>query len=199
MNIPCYVQVLTCLKVVRDALSQIDSKLFEAYTKPHADALAKTIRTGLMAPDWIPKTKALIVTPYIHDALLQIVLVHAQVVTTTSVLLQRIISFMLESFSLNLLHTFKNHPTEKFRLNALLQATLDVEFVNQTLSQFVTPRAQELQSEIYVELDRRSDAPSRAALHKELADLRNVLMGLRRNTRAEFLCFRQKRSGPPGK
>ncbi|KAF3937382.1 hypothetical protein ABW19_dt0205879 [Dactylella cylindrospora] len=185
--------------VVKDTLYSIDKELFEAYTKPHAEALAKTIREGLLSPNWIPQTKALIVTPYIHQALLQIVLVHSQVVTTTSTLLQRIISFMLESFSYNMLSTFKSHPTERFGLNALLQATLDVEFVNQTLGQFVTQRAQELQSEIYVELDRRSDGPSRAALHKELADLRNVLMGLRRNTRAEFLCFRQKRgSKGPG-
>ncbi|KAK6346813.1 hypothetical protein TWF696_006921 [Orbilia brochopaga] len=180
---------------VRDTLAQIDTQLFEAYTRPRVEALASTIRTGLISPDWIPATKAVVVTPYIHDALLQIVLVHSQVVTTAPTLLQRIISFMLESFSQSMLDTFKAHPTPKFGLPALLQATLDVEFVNQTLGQFVTQRAQQLQSEIYVELDQRSDGPSRAALHRELADLRNVLMGLRRNTRAEFLCFRQKKAG----
>ncbi|KAF3918702.1 hypothetical protein AA313_de0207881 [Arthrobotrys entomopaga] len=179
---------------VKEKLANIDSQLFEAYTKSRVEALYKTIRDGLMSEDWIPETKAAAVTPYIHEALLQIVLVHSQVVTTAPTLLQRIISFMLESFSGSMLRTFRSHPTQKFGLPALLQATLDVEFVNQTLGQFVTKRAQELQSEIYVELDKRSDGPSRAALHKELADLRNVLMGLRRNTRAEFLCFRQKKS-----
>lgn len=178
---------------IKDALIQLDQQLFDAYTKPHAAALAKTIEKGLLSSEWIPQTKALVVNPYIHEALLQIVLVHAQVVTTTSSLLNRIISFMLESFSSKVVTTLKAHPTERFGLNALLQATLDVEFVNQTLGQYVTDRSQELQSEIYMELDKKSDGPSRTALHKELADLRNVLMGLRRSTRAEFLCFRQKR------
>ncbi|KAF3200052.1 hypothetical protein TWF106_003493 [Orbilia oligospora] len=182
--------------LVKETLAQIDNQLFEAYTRPRVGALEDTIRTGLISPDWIPENKAAAVTPYIHEALLQIVLVHSQVVTTAPTLLQRIVSYMLESFSFAMLNTFKAHPTTKFGLSALLQATLDVEFVNQTLGQFVTQRAQELQSEIYVELDRRSDGPSRAALHKELADLRNVLMGLRRNTRAEFLCFRQKKPTP---
>ncbi|EWC43479.1 hypothetical protein DRE_07558 [Drechslerella stenobrocha 248] len=183
---------------VRDTLAQIDTQLFEAYTRPRVDALSSTIKTGLLSPDWIPATKAVVVTPYIHDGLLQVVLVHSQVVTTAATLLQRIISFMLESFSQSMLDTFRAHPRQKFGLSALLQATLDVEFVNQTLGKFVTQRAQELQSEIYIELDRRSDGPSRAALHKELADLRNVLMGLRRNTRAEFLCFQQKKSSGEG-
>jgi len=122
------------------------------------------------------------------------VLVHAQVITTTATLTHRIISFLLEHLSFQLLNAFKSRPFEKFSLSALLQATLDVEFVNQTLNQFNTDRARELQQEIYVELDKRSDGPARTALQKELADMRTVLTGLRRGTRAEFLCFRQKKT-----
>jgi len=124
--------------------------------------------------------------------------VHAQVTTTAPSLTGRILSYLLECMSADLLGAFKGRPQERFGLNALLQATLDVEFVNQTLSQYGTPRARELQQDIYVELDHRSDAPARTALHKELSEMKTTLTALRRASRAEFLCFRQKKGSSSG-
>ena len=68
-----------------------------------------------------------------------------------------------------------------------MQATLDVEFVAQTLSHYTTDRASELQSQIYQELDGRTDNDARARLQSELPEMRSVLKKLRVSDRATAL------------
>ena len=76
-----------------------------------------------------------------------------------------------------------------------MQATLDVEFIAQTLSQYTTDRASELQSQIYQELDGRTDNDARARLQSELPEMRSVLKKLREASKNEFACFKKpKRS-----
>ncbi len=72
-----------------------------------------------------------------------------------------------------------------------MQATLDVEFVAQTLSQYTTDRAGELQSTIYQELDARTDNDARARLQSELPEMRAVLKRLRETSKNEFACFKK--------
>jgi len=78
-----------------------------------------------------------------------------------------------------------------------MQATLDVEFVAQTLSQYTTDRATELQGQIYQELDSRTDNDARARLQTELPEMRTVLKRLREASKNEFACFRKVKR-PPG-
>lgn len=181
-------------KTIRDALSQIDAQLFEEYTKPIVDNIATIIRKGISSPSWSPAPGKLAseVRPYIYDALLAMVDVHAQVSTTAPSLVQQVLSYLLEQLSRGLLEGFKKRKT--FTLGELLQATLDVEFVNQTLSQFNTPKSSEWQQLVYVELDRGSDCDARQGLQKELGEMKRILGSLRRYSRAEFLCFRAKKS-----
>ena len=75
-----------------------------------------------------------------------------------------------------------------------MQATLDVEFVAQTLQQYTSDRASGIQSEIYQELDRGTDNDARARLQAELPGMRQVLKGLREGCRGEFACFRKIRT-----
>ena len=75
-----------------------------------------------------------------------------------------------------------------------MQATLDVEFVAQTLSQYTTDKASDTQSQIYLELDRGTDNDARTRLQDELPDMRAALKRLRENTRVEFACFKKQRA-----
>jgi exocyst complex component 2 len=79
-----------------------------------------------------------------------------------------------------------------------MQATLDVEFVAQTLSHYTTDRASELQSQIYQDLDGRTDNDARARLQNELPEMRNVLKKLREASKNEFACFKKPKQRPPG-
>jgi len=186
-------------KTIRDVLGQIDARLFQSYTRSSVESLRLVIRSGITSPDWVsasspPGTKAREVKPYVYEALLNLVLVHSQVSTTASSLTSQVLSYLLEQASRELLDAFRTRP--KYNLEALMQATLDVEFVAQTLSQYTTDRASEIQSQIYQELDGRTDNEARARLQAELPEMRAVLKRLRKASESEFACFRKpKRSG----
>ncbi|GAB1319006.1 Exocyst complex component S5 [Madurella fahalii] len=182
-------------KTIRDVLGQIDARLFQSYTRPSIENLRRIIRAGVSSPDWVPPqgAKPREVRPYVYEALLSLVLVHTQVSTTASSLTTQVLSYLLEQASRELLDAFKTRP--RYNLEALMQATLDVEFVAQTLSHYTTDRASELQSAIYQELDGRTDNDARARLQAELPEMRAVLKRLREASRSEFACFRKpKRS-----
>ncbi|RYP62208.1 hypothetical protein DL769_007397 [Monosporascus sp. CRB-8-3] len=177
-------------KTIRDVLGQIDARLFQSYTKPSIETLRRIIRAGLADPDWAP-AKPTEVKPYIYEALLTLVLVHTQVSTTAPSLTSQVLSYLLEQTSRELLETFQQRP--RFDLGALMQATLDVEFVAQTLSQYTTEKASALQGEIYALLDARTENQARAALQDELPGMRDVLKRLRDQSRSEFACFKRPR------
>lgn len=83
--------------------------------------------------------------------------------------------------------------TERYSLPALMQATLDVEFVAQTMSQYTTTRASKLQGDIYVQLDQKTTKDASQQLQHELEEMRVVLKRLREGSRNEFLCFKKER------
>ncbi|KAG6004416.1 hypothetical protein E4U21_001084 [Claviceps maximensis] len=183
-------------KTIRDVLGQIDARLFQSYTKQSIEHVEEIIKAGLSAPDWAPEPEVRPTTakPYVYEVLLVLVLVHSQVSTTAPSLTTQVLSFLLEQASLQLLNSFCRRP--RYYLEALMQATLDVEFIAQTLSQYTTDKASELQSQIYQELDGRTDNDARARLQNELPEMRSVLKKLREASKNEFACFKKpKRSG----
>ena len=180
---------------IKDVLGQIDARLFQTYTRPYIDTLRTVIRAGITAPDWAPSSageRPREVKPYVYEALLSLVLVHTQVSTTANSLTSQVLSYLLEQASRELLEAFRARP--RYNLPALMQATLDVEFVAQTLTQYMTEKASELQSTIYQELDSRTDNDARARLQSELPEMRSVLKRLREASKNEFSCFRKPRS-----
>src|SRR5436190_12292663 len=198
-------------KTIRDVLGQIDARLFQSYTRPMVETLNSTILNGISAPDWIPSTnRPDHVRPYVYTTMLALVLVHTEVSTTlptatpsstsqlstssgSQSLTSSILSHLLTQVSSSLLTAFTLRP--KYTLPALMQATLDTEFIAQTLSQYATEEATKLQSQIYLELDRRTNNEARAKLQAELGEMRGVLKRLREATRGEFACFRKARTG----
>lgn len=180
-------------KTVKDVLHQIDAKLFQSYAKPTMAKLSKIIRTGITAPDWEPRVneRPTTVKPYIYDMLLDLVAVHTQISTTAKPLVQQVLSFLFEHISLEILDAFRTRP--KFPLASLIQATLDVEFVAQTLSQYTTERASEVQTQIYALLDERTDNEGRLKLPEELDGMKKLLKKMREETKWEFMCFKKER------
>lgn len=178
-------------KTIRDVLGQIDARLFQSYTKQSVERLRDIVQAGLAATDWEPaaQQRPQSAKPYVYEALLTLVLVHSQVATTAASLTPQVLSFLLEQTSAQLLEAFGRRP--RYSLEALMQATLDVEFVAQTLSHYTTDRATELQSQIYQELDARTDNDARARLQSELPEMRSVLKKLREASRNEFACFKK--------
>jgi exocyst complex component 2 len=193
-------------KTIRDVLGQIDARLFQSYTRPTISNLTKTIKDGINARDWAPTASSPTqVRPYVYATMLTLVMVHTEVSTTvstpsstsasatTSALLTEILSYLLEAISSALLDAFSNRKPEKYTLPALMQATLDTEFIAQTMSQYATNKASETQSEIYQVLDKRTSNDARAKLQQELGEMRITLKKLREGSRGSFGCFKRQR------
>lgn len=87
------------------------------------------------------------VHPFIYDALLSLVLVHAQVSATARPLLARTLGSLVEELAQVALDAFSQ--VERFGMGGMLQATLEIEFMHQTLSQHVTPTADRTLQSIY--------------------------------------------------
>ena len=185
-------------KTIRDVLGQIDARLFQSYVKPTVERLDAIVKEGIASPTWEPKTNGPAdAKGYIYDVLLALVLVHSEVSTTGSGMTGQILSYHLEQASLSLLAAFKQRP--RYSLPALMQATLDVEFLAQTLNNYTTDKAGETQSQIYLALDERTDNDARAKLQGELPQMGGVLKGLREGTRGEFGCFKKERGAGRGR
>ncbi|EFX02865.1 exocyst complex component [Grosmannia clavigera kw1407] len=191
-------------KTIRDVLGQIDTRLFLSYTRPSVDALRRIVRAGVLdskSGGGSGGTKPSEARPYVYEVLLLLVLVHSQVSTTADSLTQQVLSHLLEQTSRELLEALKQQTAAgvRYDLAGLMQATLDVEFIAQALSQYTTERASELQGLIYQELDGRTDNDARARLQSELPEMRSVLKRLREASKNEFACFRKpKRAGASG-
>lgn len=183
-------------KTIRDVLGQIDARLFSSYVRPAIETLHRIILAGILASDWSPgpDEKPTEVKPYIYEALLSLVLVHTQVTTTASSLTTQVLSYLLEQTCRELLAAFAQRT--KYTLPALMQATLDIEFVAQTMTQYTTDRASEIQSQIYQQLDKGTDNDARQGLQRELPLMRQVLKTLRDGTKSEFACFRKPKRPP---
>jgi exocyst complex component 2 len=194
-------------KSIRDACGQIDAKLFHSYTQPTVASLNKIIRDGIHAPDWVPKTnKPDQVSPYVYAVMMTLVTVHTEVSTTvtspgenTSVLLNQALQYLLEKIAQAQLDAFKDRKPNSYTLPALMQATLDTEFIASSMTQYGTKTATDISSSIYTELDQRTNNESRAQLQMELGNMRVVLKKLREGSRASFGCFRTRESKDRGR
>ncbi|KAL2824919.1 exocyst complex component Sec5-domain-containing protein [Aspergillus cavernicola] len=201
-------------KIIRQVLDQVDHRLFQSYTEPTLHSLKTIISDGVTSPAWEPTDgRPEQVRPYVYNALLTLVLVHTEISTTIpstsssiasrsaaiaqSPLLSIVLTHLLIQVSTALLGAFNLRTT--YSLNSLIQATLDTEFIAQTMSQYSTDEASAVQSQIYVELDRRTTHEARARLQSELGEMRGILKRLRERTKGEFACFRKPRTGPPQK
>ncbi|KAI4188903.1 MAG: hypothetical protein L6R41_001837 [Letrouitia leprolyta] len=179
-------------KLLQD-VSQIESRLFKAYISPSASKLHSMIYSGITSPAWVPTTdRPTELRPYVYEALLLLVYIHTEISTNTPPLLPFIISNLFEEIVTAFLSAFKARP-DRYSLAALMQATLDVEFVASILSQYTTGNASELQGQVYQELDKRTDNSARMRLQSELPEMRAILKKLREGTRGEFACFKKVR------
>ncbi|KAF2127551.1 hypothetical protein P153DRAFT_319842, partial [Dothidotthia symphoricarpi CBS 119687] len=183
---------------IHSVLSQLDTQLFASYTTPHATQNNTTIEAGIFAPTWAATPHPASPSPFVSTVLLALVIVHTEASTTAAPLTPRILRALTESCTLSLIATFESARLPAISLQQLMQATLDVEFMAQTLAAYTTEKASQIQSDIYQVLDRKTDNKARVRLQDELGGLRRTLKGLREGTRVQFACFRRERRREEG-
>jgi exocyst complex component 2 len=82
---------------------------------------------------------------------------------------------------------------ERFGMGGMLQATLEIEFIHQTLSQYVTTQASELLQQIYQTIEQAYDPQQQHSgnLQNELSSVKKLLVDSRKSTVVQYLCFKQ--------
>ncbi|CAJ0642462.1 13578_t:CDS:10 [Entrophospora sp. SA101] len=168
---------------VNDLIVELDGVLFEDYIKSKKEVISKIVKEGILMGniDWYNMSKPTEVNPYVYKALLSLVMVHSQVSDIAKQLVDRTLSALLESMSQYCLESFRQ--VNKFGMGGLLQATLEVEFMHQSLSQYITPKAQEIFKEIYETIERLYDSDHvSGSLDTELAGVKQLLIEGRKNT-----------------
>ncbi|GAA5969236.1 hypothetical protein JCM11641_007520 [Rhodosporidiobolus odoratus] len=188
------------IQMLMDVTDQLDKILFDDYVKRKSADVAKIIRKGVLGGmvDWYEAEKPSEVHPFIYDALLSLVLVHAQVSATARPLVSRTLGSLVEELAQVALESFSK--VERFGMGGMLQATLEIEFMHQILSQHVSPVADQTLQSIYKTISQsyyRRPNSSANELQQELEGLKRTLMASRRATALQFLCFRKPSNKPP--
>lgn len=127
-----------------------------------------------------------------HRALLLLVESHSNVLNVSPALVDRVLQSLVSDVTQVALRCFQQIP--KYGTGGMLTATLEIEFLHQSVNQYVTPQANETLSRIY---DTISQAYRRQKssddFHRELDGLKKLLSDSRRATGLETLCFKPKR------
>lgn len=127
---------------------------------------------------------------FVYEALMTLVMVHSQISGVAKQLVHRALSFLLEAMANDCLESFRQ--VERFGMGGMLQATLEMEFMHQTLSQYVTPTASDTLQLIYQTIEQAYDQQQQHSgnLQSELSHVKELLVYSRKSTVVQFLCFK---------
>ncbi|KAG9311750.1 exocyst complex component Sec5-domain-containing protein [Chiua virens] len=129
----------TLVKVVRT----LDQRLFESYVTPKSGLVTNILRAGILdrEMDWYetpqPTGKHEKFGLTMFRASMMLVEIHAQVSRVSDGLLERVLYALVEDAADEALHSFQQ--VQRFGMGGMLRATLEIEFMHQTLARYVSP------------------------------------------------------------
>ncbi|PFH47085.1 hypothetical protein AMATHDRAFT_68442 [Amanita thiersii Skay4041] len=180
-------------------IDELDKTLFEGYTKPKANTVTTLLRNGILTSnvDWYETPQPTEIRPYMFETLMYLVGVHAQVSSAAEPLLERTLNALAEELAEEALRCFRQ--VKRFGMGGMLRATLEIEFMHQTLGRYITPSAAKTLSELYTTISQAyARRPGDENLQSHLDGVKKTLAETRRATGIDFLCFRQTKSSSGG-
>lgn len=181
--------------IMGDALKQADEQLFNAFTKKKRSLMSGIVRTGILKSgiQWAERDKPTDVSPYVYKALLALVHVHAQVSSVAPSLIERVISELLKHVIVTIVECFRS--IDKFSFGGLLQATIDVQLIDQEMSNYITSEIEELCKTAYSTVQESTDRSQLGvdAMASQLEEMKRLLGRCHKNSRVEFLCFKKEK------
>ncbi|TDL24651.1 hypothetical protein BD410DRAFT_838154 [Rickenella mellea] len=178
-------------EMLMTVVQELDRTLFEGYLKPKAAAVTAIVRSGVLDPamDWYETPRPTEIRPYMYETLMYLVEVHAHVSGAAKPLLDRTLNTLVEEVANEALRCFRQ--VKRFGMGGMLRATLEIEFMHQTLSRFVTPTAAKTLSEVYNKISKAYERrQGEESLQNLLDGVKKTWADTRRSTGIEFLCFR---------
>lgn len=184
------------LATFNEVSSQLDNILFSDYVERKSASISSIVSHGILKSgiDWAGIPKPFSVHPFIYEALLSLVQVHAHVRSIAKPLVTRTITTLVDDLATTTLESFQK--VNRFGMGGMLQATLEIEFLHQTLSAFISEKAERLLKQVYETISqkyRRVDGEEKEQLNAELERVKQILVQSRKATALEFLCFRKQR------
>ncbi|GJJ75072.1 exocyst complex component 2 [Entomortierella parvispora] len=191
MEKTCGISMADDGKTLVEVVDQLDNILFEDYIKRKTVVANRVITDGILygGIDWYSIAKPTGVHSFMYEALLSLVVVHAQISEIAPPLVFRALSALLINMAQDCLRCFQQ--VERFGMGGMLQATLEMEFMNHTLSQYKSPSSDEILQMIYAAVDRAYQPEGGENLQNEMAGLKKLLMDARHATQVQFLCFKK--------
>ncbi|KAG8889358.1 hypothetical protein FRB98_004642 [Tulasnella sp. 332] len=182
-------------------VSELDKTLFTDFIRPKSEAVANIVRGGIVDPamDWLDTPRPKEVRQYVFTMLVQLVEYHAQVNAVSKALLERTMNAFVADITTEALRCFRQ--IRGFGMGGMLRATLEIEFIHQTLQQYVTPAAAQTFTEIYTTISdsyERRPGSADQDLQAQLDGVKKTLTEARRATAINFVCFRKERARAAG-
>ncbi|KAH8927807.1 hypothetical protein BT69DRAFT_1347031 [Atractiella rhizophila] len=188
------------LDILLNVVKELSDRLFNDYVESKRARIEKIITVGVLEDgiDWLNTPKPTEVHPFIYSSLLSLVLIHAQVSGVTPTLVNRVLERLVYELATITLTCFSK--VEAFGMGGMLQATLEIEFIHQTLPMFMTPKADETLQKVYATISAKKtrQKDSGAELQKDLEGLKKVLSESRKNTMLQFLAFKKPKGDREG-
>ncbi|KAI0305323.1 exocyst complex component Sec5-domain-containing protein [Multifurca ochricompacta] len=164
-------------------VEQLDQTLFENFLKPKVSIATGKLRGGILDPemDWYETPQPTEIRPYMFQTLMYLHIAPP--------LLDRTLNALVESLAEEALQCFKQ--VKRFGMGGMLRATLEIEFMHQTLSRYVTSNTAKMLSDLYTKISQAyARRPGDENLQSNLDGVKRTLSETRRRTGIEFLCFR---------
>ncbi|KAI8922608.1 exocyst complex component Sec5-domain-containing protein [Entophlyctis helioformis] len=187
------VQASSDIKNLYDTVDYLDNLLIQNYVRRQTMTLQKLLQSGILFSglDWASVGKPQDVRQYCYRILLHLVLVHASISDVSKLLVRRVMTEMLHSLAGGLLMAYRS--VDKFSTGGMLQATVETEFLYDTLKTYETQQTASLIAMVYDSIERSTiNAEIAAAVHNDM--LHRVKMSLdhaKKSTGVQFQCFRE--------
>ncbi|KAG0038947.1 hypothetical protein BGZ82_010243 [Podila clonocystis] len=180
-------------KALIEVVGQLDNILFEDYIKRKTVVASRVITDGILygGIDWYSMAKPTGVHAFTYEALLSLVVMHAQISEIAPPLVHRALSALLVNMSQDCLRCFQE--AGRFGMGGMLQATLEMEFMNHVLKQYKTPSSDEVFAMIFDVIERAYDPVGGENLQEEMVGFKKLLLNAQRSTQVQFMCFKQKK------
>lgn len=171
----------------------LDGLFFDTFIMSRFTPIAQTIGRGILYSgfDWETDLKPKEIRPYVYDILMALVVVHAETLKMADHLIKRVMTKLVELIVSECLTCFRK--IDKFSKSGALQATLEMEFIEQTLQPFSNTKILENFKIIYGAIQQgqysQGQPPFQDIQEQELQILEKLISNARQTTRTQFACF----------
>ncbi|WWC72387.1 uncharacterized protein I206_106349 [Kwoniella pini CBS 10737] len=190
-------------QLLLEVIENMNEMIFQDLISKRSEGLINLIEEGILNSgiDWLNTSKPTEVRPYMHKAILLLVETHSRINQISINLIQNIIEALVNKITQVAFISFQK--IHKFGTGGMLTATLEIEFLHQSVNNFISIKSNETLSKIYDTISQsykrqksgnNNDNENDNDFNKELEGLKKILNISRKNTGMETLCFRTSSS-----